>query len=156
MTPGTPWLSDGEQRTWRGFLAATKGLDAALGAQLQAASGLSTPDYEVLVVLSEAPDQALRVMALAETLGWERSRLSHHLTRMEKRDLVRRMACPEDARGQRIELTDAGRAKITSAAPGHVAAVRRHLFEPLDADDLAALDRISARITAALPPTGPA
>lgn len=110
------------------------------------------PDYEVLVVLSEADGQSLRMTALAELIGWERSRLSHHLTRMEKRGLVCRRTCLEDARGQFVELTDTGRDRIRTAAVGHVEAVRRHLFDILGPDELATLDAVTAKIVRGLPP----
>lgn len=145
------WLTDREQQAWRAFLAATKGLESAMGAQLQADAGLSLPDYEVLVVLSESPEESLRVMALAQVMGWERSRLSHHLRRMEKRELVRREACEEDLRGQRIALTETGRERLRTAAPGHVATVRHYLIDALGPQRVDELGEICARIAATLP-----
>ncbi|WP_116115890.1 MarR family winged helix-turn-helix transcriptional regulator [Austwickia chelonae] len=153
-SPEPRWLTAHEQRIWRSWLTATKGLQSTLGSDLINESGLSMPDYEVLVVLSEAPDETSRVSALADLTGWERSRLSHHLGRMEKRKLIQRRCCPEDARGQLVSLTDTGRERIRESAPGHVAAVRRHLFDILDSDDLAALERITARIIDSLPDQG--
>ncbi|QQS00917.1 MAG: MarR family transcriptional regulator [Austwickia sp.] len=149
MTTGNGWLDDNEQRIWRQWLDVATALPAALGADL-AAHGLSLPDYGVLVALSESPDHAQRVLALAERLGWERSRASHHLTRMEKRDLVRRTCCPDDARGQLVTATPEGLDRLRAAAPDHVAGVRRYLFDGLDAADVAALDRITAGIIARL------
>lgn len=146
----TTWLTTDEQRIWRQWLAANRGLEVALGAQLHAGSSLSMPDYEVLVVLSEADDERMRMTALADLMGWERSRLSHHLTRMDRRGLIERLSCPTDARGQFVHLTDLGRDRIGRAAPGHVAAVRRHVFDALTPGDQAALDAITAKIIATL------
>lgn len=146
----TTWLTADEQRIWRQWLAAAKGLEMALGAQMQADSSLSMPDYEVLVVLSEAEDERMRMTALADLMGWERSRLSHHLTRMDKRGLIERLSCPTDARGQFVHLTNLGRDRIKRAAPGHVAAVRRHVFNTLTPDQQAALDTITVKIVGTL------
>lgn len=150
-TAGAPvWLTGEEQRLWRQWLDVTRGLETVLGEELYAASGLSMPDYAVLVVLSEAPGESSRVSSLASVLEWERSRLSHHLARMEKRGLIDRRTCPEDARGQIVTLTDEGRQRLSAAAPGHVGSVRRYLFDPLDSRDLAALARITQRLLTGL------
>src|SRR3954447_2250160 len=114
------WLTDDEQRAWRGLLQMTSRLDARLNRDLQQTSGLSLADYDVLVLLTEAPDGRLRVFELVGNLQWEQSRLSHHLTRMQRRGLVAREDCTTDRRGAFIVLTDAGRDAIEKAAPGHV------------------------------------
>lgn len=126
------WLTDSEQTAWRDWLSVQSRLPAALNRQLQREQQLSLPDFDVLVHLSEAPDQRLRISALAAVLRWEQSRMSHHLRRMADRGLVRREPCPEDARGWFICLTEAGRQRIEAAAPGHAALVRRLMFERLD------------------------
>ena len=133
------WLSEHEHRAWRSFLACNSGLMAVLERQLQRDSGLSTADYTVLVQLSEAPEQRCRHFELGEAIGWEKSRLSHHLSRMVQRGLVERAACPEDNRGGYVVLTAGGAAAITAAAPRHVANVRRYFIDRLSADQLDAL-----------------
>src|SRR5690242_16912748 len=105
-------------------------LRAALTRELQRDSGLSGPDYDVLVKLSEAPDHRLRAYELGAATGWEKSRLSHHLTRMEQRGLVAREQC-EGSRFFDVVLTDQGRATIENAAPTHVAHVRDWFVEAL-------------------------
>lgn len=147
----TNWLSLDEQRIWRQWLTLSSRFPQALGQQLQADSGLSLPDFEVLVVVSEAEGGSLRVAALSDKLGWERSRLSHQLTRMIARDLIDRRACPDDGRGALVSLTEHGRRTVEGAAPGHVEAVRRLLFDVLDEDELAALDRITTKVLDVLP-----
>jgi DNA-binding MarR family transcriptional regulator len=140
------WLDEDEQRAWRTFLRMHGLLAARLNRQLQADSGLSLADYEVLVQLTDAPDGRLRPYELQRAMQWEQSRLSHHLARMQRRDLVRREECTEDGRGAFIAVSAAGRAAIEAAAPGHVDAVRRLFFDGLDSDQVAALDRLSAAV----------
>ena len=137
-----PWLSAEEQRLWRGWLALTSALPAVLHRELQADAGLSLPDFDVLVQLSETGDGRLRVSELARSLAWERSRLSHHVARMERRRLVVREECPDDGRGAFVALTPQGRSALEAAAHHHVRTVRRLLFDPLDDHDVAELTRL--------------
>jgi DNA-binding MarR family transcriptional regulator len=125
------WLSEDEQRTWRTYLRLGSLLPAALNRQLSRDSGLTLPEYEVLVALSEAPEQRLRPFQICETLTWEQSRLSHQLTRMERRGLVARRECPVDGRGAFVALTPCGAEAIRAAAPQHVETVRRLIFDRL-------------------------
>ena len=138
----SPWLSDEQQMVWRSWLAVSAGLPAALHRQLASDSGLSLPDFDVLVQLSESPEGRLRVTELARALTWERSRVSHHLTRMQKRGLVAREECADDGRGAFVVLTPAGRSTIESAAPAHVETVKDLVFSGLDAEELAVLGRV--------------
>jgi DNA-binding MarR family transcriptional regulator len=149
----TRWLTDEEQRLWRAYLEARTRLDAAVDAQL-AECGLSTADFAVLVPLSEAPGAGLRARDLGLQAGWDRSRLSHQLRRMEQRGLLRRTSCPTDARGTVVELTEAGRAALVQAAPGHVETVRRHFVDLLAPADLPALTAALERVRDALPSAG--
>ncbi len=144
----TPWLSAEEQHLWRSWLALTSALPAALHRELQADAGLSLPDFDVLVQLSEAADGRLRVSELARALGWERSRLSHHVARMQRRDLVAREECEDDGRGAFVVLTPTGRHAIEDAAPHHVRTVRRLVLDPLDGQDVEDLSRIVATLLA--------
>ena len=140
------WLDERQQRVWQGYLHLNQELIAVLEQQLARESGLSGADYRVLVPLSEAPGGLLRARDLGAEIGWDRSRLSHHLGRMEKRGLVTREECTEDARGLMVRLTKAGRRAIEEAAPGHVAAVRRYFFDQLSNDEIetmaAGFDRV--------------
>ena len=135
----TRWLSEPEQRAWRGLLQMTTRLEAELNRGLQEVSRLSLADYDVLVPLSEAPQGRLRAFELASALGWQRSRLSHQLARMERRGLLAREDCPTDRRGAFVVLTDQGRSVIEQAAPAHVDAVRRLVFEGLSGDQVTSL-----------------
>ena len=130
-------------------------LAARLNRQLQADCGLSLPEYEVLVQLSEAPDGKLRQFQLGLALDWEQSRLSHLLTRMSRRGFVVRQDCVADRRGAEVVLTAAGRAAIESAAPGHVAAVRRLVFDRMHREQAAAFGQAFEAILAGLEDSAP-
>lgn len=144
---GPRWLDDHQQRAWRGYLAMQAQLQAQLGRRLQTESGISLADFDVLVALSER-DAPLRVQELADGLQWEKSRLSHHLARMQKRGLVERQDCPDDARGAFIVLSVEGRRAIEQAAPGHVEAVRALVFDGLDDRQVEAWAAISDEVLA--------
>ncbi|MCP2257677.1 DNA-binding transcriptional regulator, MarR family [Streptoalloteichus tenebrarius] len=148
----TRWLDDDQQRAWRSYLRMQTRLTAALNRQLQTDSGLSLADYEVLVYLTDAPDGRLRPYELQHALDWEQSRLSHHLSRMQRRGLVERQDCPEDRRGAFVVLTPAGREAITNAAPGHVEAVRDLFFDALTPEQVAALRQVATQVLARLDP----
>ena len=150
-----PWLTPEEQRAWRAYLQVGTMLAARLNRQLQADCGLSLPEYEVLVRLTEAPDGRLRQFQLGLALDWEQSRLSHLLTRMSRRGFVVRQDCVADRRGAEVVLTAAGRAAIESAAPGHVAAVRRLVFDRMDSEQAAAFGQAFEAILAGMEDPGP-
>lgn len=143
-------LSDDEQRTWRTYLRMSSLLPAALNRQLQQDCGLTLPEYEVLVQLSEAPERRLRPFQICEALNWEQSRLSHQLTRMERRGLITRRECKADGRGAFIELTAAGADAIGTAAARHIATVRELIFDQLTDAQRAAFEEACATIVTAL------
>jgi DNA-binding MarR family transcriptional regulator len=146
----TRWLDADEQRTWRAFLEATRGLMDTLDRELQRDAGLPHAYYEILVRLSEAPQRALRMSDLAEACKSSRSRLSHAVARLEESGWVRRRDCPTDRRGQIAELTDEGFAVLEAAAPGHVEGVRRHLFDVLTPQQVDQLGQISEAVVDSL------
>lgn len=121
-------------------------LRAELERELSQATGLSLADYEVLVNLSEADGQRLRMSELADALQWSRSRLSHQVARMQDRGLLSREECPTDARGAFAALTAGGLAAIQEAAPGHLAGVRRHLFDRLSPEQVRSLIELSEAV----------
>ena len=144
------WLDDTEMRAWRGLLTTNRLLFEQLGRELQEDAGLSAADYEVLVQLSEAPGRRLRMTELAFFSLSSKSRLSHQIARLESAGWVRREACASDRRGAFAVLTDNGFAVLAAAAPGHVEAVRRHLFDQLSYDDIRNLAEITRKVTAHL------
>ena len=146
------WLDAREETAWRRFLAMHIELRRLLGRELQKETGVSEADYIVLVNLSEAPGGRLRPFELGRAAGWEKSRLSHHLTRMEHRALVERQSCPSDSRGAFVALTATGRSAIEAAAPFHVEQVRRWFLAALTPEQLEALTQISDAVLAGLEP----
>lgn len=149
--PETPWLNRSENRAWRGYQQMSVQLEALLHRTLVRETGLSLSDYEVLVHLSESPEGMLRAFELGSALQWEKSRLSHHLRRMEKRGLIERQTCDSDGRGLFVVLTGPGREAIEAAAPSHVADVRRYLIDILTPQQLETLTEISEKVLAGFP-----
>jgi DNA-binding MarR family transcriptional regulator len=141
------WLDDQESHTWRSFHAMQSDLSTALERQLSQESGLSSADYELLVVLSETEGHRLRARELRNQVSWDRSRLAHQVRRMEQRGLLRRTECETDARGTMVELTEDGLRAIQNAAPGHLAAVRRYFVDLLTPEELVMLGEVSQRVT---------
>jgi DNA-binding MarR family transcriptional regulator len=156
MDRDVAWLTAGQEQVWRRWLRLNALLPAALHRELQADAGLSLPDFDVLVHLTDTADGRVRVSDLAQALQWEKSRVSHHVTRMERRGLVRREECPDDARGAFVVVTPAGRAAIEQAAPGHVRAVRHLIFDQLTGPELVSLDTITRKVLARLEPASSA
>ena len=143
------WLTDEQQRSWRAFLLGSARLTEALTRQLESEAGVSLSEYEILVRLSEVPGRTLRMSDLAASLVHSRSRLTHTVSRLERRGLVRRENCLDDGRGVNCVMTDEGFALLDAAAPGHVRAVRAHLVDVLDDDQLRALGEAMALIAMA-------
>lgn len=144
----TRWLSDEEQRAWRAYRRMVLLVDAEVARELNRDSGLSMPDYQVLSALSESADLRCRLSELAANMQWSASRLSHHVSRMEQRGLVRRAGCDDDARGAYVVVTEHGLEAIRSAAPGHVESVRRHMIDLLTPEQVAALAQIGDTVIA--------
>lgn len=124
-----------------------------LNRKLQVDGGLSLSDFAVLVALTDREAEQIRVVELADELRWEKSRLSHQLGRMEKRDLIERYRCATDARGSFVALSAQGRSAIEEAAPQHVATVRDLVFDRLTEEQIDALLTISQTVQARLAET---
>jgi DNA-binding MarR family transcriptional regulator len=150
MTSEVRWLTVEEERVWRRWLTLNARLSATLQRELQDDAGLSMPDFEVLVHLTDSPEGRVRVTDLARLMQWERSRVSHHVTRMERRRLVQRVECAEDGRGAFVVITPPGRAVIEQAAPGHVNMVRRLIFDALSPEEVDAFATIIEKMLAQL------
>jgi DNA-binding MarR family transcriptional regulator len=143
------WLDEREERAWRALQFMQMRLSAELAHQLASESGLSLQDYVVLVALTDRPE-GRRLYELAHELGWEKSRLSHHVSRMAERGLVTKERCGSDRRGAFAIVTEAGRTAIEAAAPGHAAMVRRLFVDRLTAAQLDALGEASEAVLAGL------
>jgi len=125
------WLDESQARIWITFMQVQLRLSYEMNRQLLSDGQLQLGDYHVLSALSAAPDGRMQISALATYVGWERSRMSHHVQRMADRDLVERAASQSDRRATDIQLTASGWAAVRSVAPRHVALVRRLFFDGL-------------------------
>lgn len=146
----TRWLTEEEQRLWRGWLAASMLLPERLNRDLQEQHGLTGTDYQVLVELSESPERRMRMSTLAEHTQLSRSRLSHQIDRMTRAGLVTRQECAHDGRGMFAVLTEQGWETIVAAAPDHVESVRRHLVDRLTPEQFAAFGEACITVADAL------
>jgi len=146
------WLDSEESQAWRALAKTMNRLPAALDAQLRRDAGMSHFEYQVLALLSEAPDRTLRMSALATQAGASLPRLSQVVARLEQRGWVRRTPDPADGRYTLATLTGQGQAKVTEAAPGHVQEVRRLILDPLTKAQSRQLREISGRIIRAIDP----
>lgn len=139
------WLTPDQERAWRAFRRVMVAVQAGTAHDL-AVVGLSEADYEVLSTLSERPGLTSPLHEQADKMGWSRSRLSRHATRMEARGLLRRAPDPADGRGCFLVLTERGMDTLKKAAPAHVESVRRHFIDRLATEDLAAIEQIAQRL----------
>jgi DNA-binding MarR family transcriptional regulator len=136
-----------ELATWRLFVETTERLRSVMGSRLQLEAGMSTGDYGVLLSLGEADDHRLRSSELAVNVGWERSRLSHHLGRMEQRGLISREDCATDNRGAEIVLTPAGADAFRRASAPHLHAIQELFVSALSAEQLESAGALAASLT---------
>jgi DNA-binding MarR family transcriptional regulator len=143
---GTPWLDAEQQRIWRAFLGGTTVLMDRLDRDLRTQHGISMPEYEILVRLSEAPGRAIRMAELADAVSHSRSRVTHTIARLEREGIVVRGQCSDDGRGVSAVLTDHGFGVLEQAAHTHVTGVHDYLIANADADELQALGKIMQRV----------
>lgn len=137
-----PRMSAQERAIWRALMDTTEEFRSILGTQLLRDSNLSPADYQVLLALSEASGRQLRSTRLAEAIGWERSRLSHQLSRMERRGLVHREHCATDGRGAEISLTAEGAELFRAATPPHWRVIKASFADALTPEQFEALGDI--------------
>ncbi|MER6591613.1 MarR family transcriptional regulator [Micromonospora purpureochromogenes] len=157
MTKATPDRRKGRQlpsaaelRPWRDYIETAEALRSQLASRLQAESSLSPGDYAVLLALTEAQERQMRSSELAAHIGWERSRLSHHLGRMERRGLIRRQECATDRGGAEVLLTPAGADAFRRSTVPHLRAIRELFVDALTPDQLVAAGEIAAALRAHL------
>lgn len=143
------WLTPTEMKAWRRYIIASRRLLEALDIDL-AEHDLSMPDYEILALLSDAPERKMRMSELAESALLSRSRLSHRMKVMEKEGWVKREACPDDKRGAFAVMTPKGWKAIVAAAPDHVESVRTRFVDQLSKNDQTVIAEIFERIEQSL------
>ncbi|MCS4531899.1 MarR family transcriptional regulator [Corynebacterium sp. ES2730-CONJ] len=134
------WLTDEEQVFWRLLLSTVRKVQNTNEQVLHNEHKLTSSEFAVLVCLSEAPDEMLRLRDLCANLEWDRSRTSHQVTRMEKRGLVAKSKCSGDARGIHISLSAEGKKRLVEAAPTHVNTVRSLIFDTITPELMAAVE----------------
>lgn len=139
----SPWLPPTYQRAWLAYMRVQLRMNYEINRQLQRDSGLSLADYHVMNALSMAPHHTMQVSELGAMIGWERSRVSHHLRRLSERGLTERVQSSDDGRATDAVLTKKGMNAMVEAAPGHAMLVKKLFFEPLP-------DELVAPFTAAL------
>jgi len=144
-----PTINDPRLAAWRSFLRAHATVLRRLEAELNREQDLALTDYDVLVQLVGAPDRRLRMSELADALLLSRSGATRLVDRLVGEGLVERVVCDTDRRGQWASLTDAGHERLRGATPTHLRGIAEHFLDRLDADDLAALERILGPITEA-------
>lgn len=135
-----------EARAWLGLIVSVSGLEYALDRELQSTVGISHSTYGILAALSSAPNEERHLSELAGVVGHSQSRLSHAISRLEKDGLLRRSDCEADKRAKHVSLTDTGRKLMARAAPGHVNAVRRLVFDRLTREQVEVLAEVGASI----------
>ena len=145
-----PWLDEDEMRAWLALNGVILLLPGALDSQMQRDNGITMFEYLVMAMLSEAPDRTLQLKRLAGVVNGSLSRLSHVVTRLEKRDWVRRVPAPDNGRITMATLTDDGYAKVVASAPSHVERVREVVFDALDREQVHQLEAIAERLLSRL------
>jgi DNA-binding MarR family transcriptional regulator len=150
----TKWLTNEELGAWVRIVAVLELLPGVLDSQLRRDADLTSFEYYVLAMLSEAPDRTLRMTALAAQTNATLPRLSHVVRRLDGRGLVERFPCPEDGRATNARLTSAGWQKVQETAPSHVANVRQHVIDALTPEQLGQLTAITDALLQRLDPTG--
>jgi DNA-binding MarR family transcriptional regulator len=152
VTENTRWLSADERQAWLGLAGVSLLLPTLLDSQLQREAGLTTFEYLVMAMLSEAPDRTIQLKTLAGLASGSLSRLSHTVTRLEKRGWVQRAASRSDGRVRVAVLTEEGYAKVVATAPGHVEAVRQVVFDCLGPHQVGQLSAIMQAILGRIDP----
>ena len=134
-------LSPQELRVWHAFKLMGEDVMERVGRDIAEATGLSGPDFGVLSRLAGHGNGEMRQQTLAESMGWDKSRLSHHLTRMQARQLIVRREA--EKRVVQVVITKQGRSKLDAARPVHAESVRRNLLSRLSAQQIETIVRVS-------------
>jgi len=134
-------LSPHELRVWHAFMLMGEDVLGRVGRDIAQATGLSGPEFGVLSRLDAIGKGEMRQQALASVMAWDKSRLSHQLTRMEERALIERRRT--DGKTVLVALTKLGREKLDSARPIHAVSVRRNLLSRLTQEQIDTIVRVS-------------
>lgn len=149
----TRWLGAREMAAWQAFLIASHLLERRIEEQLKSAAGLTHPQFEILALLSAAPERRMRMTELARGVVVSKSGLTYQIAQLEKRGLVERTDCPGDERGVLAVLTEEGSRELERIAPGHVEVVRRYLIDLLTPEELETITAAMSRAQQAMRPS---
>lgn len=141
-----------ELEVWRAFYTMRRHLEAKLERRLQADAGISSADYEILIALHQEPTKRLRAGRIGDIIGWEKSRVSHQISRMEQRDLLTREECGDDARGVWIVLSEEGSRAVRAALVDRTAAVREYFFDVTTPEEQDLIVGLSGKVLDAIAP----
>ncbi len=142
----TTWLDADEQRAWLKLAGVMLELSPALDSQLQRDSDMTHFDYLCLAMLSEREERTLPMSDLAARTSASLSRLSHVISKLERRGWVERRPSPHSRRVTLVTMTEDGWQRLVAAAPGHVQTVHSLVFDGVPAEDVEALERIAGHI----------
>lgn len=142
----TRWLTEAELASWFPLAGVMLKLNPALDSQLQRDSDMTHFDYLCLAMLSEEQDWTSTMSALAGRTNASLSRLSHVISKLEKRGWVRRARSDVSRRVTNVTMTEEGYAVLVEAAPGHVETVRSLIYDGLSDEDVANLHKLMAHI----------
>jgi DNA-binding MarR family transcriptional regulator len=134
-------LSPHELRIWHAFKLMGEDVLVRVGRDITEATGLSGPEFGVLSRLAALGKGEMRQQALANMMGWDKSRLSHQLTRMKTRKLIERRST--DKNTVLVVLTKLGQQKLDAARPVHAESVRRNLLSRLSTQQIETIVRVS-------------
>lgn len=145
MKKGVTELDDGEKRVWLMWKESFKIIFGRIVKDMQTHTGLSDGDFMVLGILTDSASGERRQQEMADLMRWTKSRLSHHLTRMEKRELIGRRQLDK---GVQIFITPTGTAAWNAAQPVVAEFVREYFLQQLTEQDKKSIARIAARAKA--------
>jgi DNA-binding MarR family transcriptional regulator len=134
---------------WRSYLQSHASILRELDAELVAAHGMTTRDYEVLLYLAQAPDRRLAMSALATSTMLTRSGITRLVDGLVDEGLIERVSCPSDARISYAHLTDAGYQKLREAGCTHIASIQRLFLEHFTEEEIAQLASLLSRLPGA-------
>ena len=143
------WLNEAELKAWRGFVTTAAELHRVIESDL-AQFGIDGGDYQLLAMLSEAPEHRMQLCELAEILRLSRSGLTRRMEGVVKAKFVERVSAETDRRTAYAHLTDKGYTFLKKIAPAHVKSVRNRLIDHLSENEIKAFGSAFSKIRKSL------
>ena len=132
---------------WELYFTTTARLTERIEAALKCQSGLSMPEYSVLLMTDRAGEAGIRPSVLAHKVVFSRSRLTHTMKRLESRNLISRRPCQGDGRGGLVFLTDAGKRLFDEAAIVQRDVIRRLFLNEITPEEIDMLTGLFSRVS---------